>query len=90
MEKGKTDGEAVEDICEVIYQYPDESSPIVMEDGVNKNLDETHRDISEHDIETYMDATKMVIEKYPDGHGDAEGGGIKEKKVKYTEIFLKR
>ena len=37
-----------------------------------------------------MDATKMVIEKYPDGHGDAEGGGIKEKKVKYTEIFLKR
>ena len=35
---------------------------------VNKKLDETYRDISEHDIETNLNATKKVIEKYPDGH----------------------
>ena len=43
-----------------------------MEDCVNKKLDETQRYISEHDIETNMNATKMVIEKYPDGHEDDE------------------
>ena len=35
---------------------------------MNKNLDETHRDISEHDIETNLNATRVVIEKFPDGH----------------------
>ena len=39
---------------------------------MNKKLDGTHRDISKHDIETNLDATKMVIEKYPDGHDDDE------------------
>ena len=36
--------------CEVRYEYPYDSYPVVMEDFVNKNLDETHKDISEHDI----------------------------------------
>ena len=43
-----------------------------MEDFVNNKLDETHRDISEHDIETNLNATKMVIEKYADDHDDYE------------------
>ena len=54
--------------CEVRDEYPDDSSPVAMEDCVNKKLDETHRDISEHDIETNLNAIKMVIEKYLDGH----------------------
>ena len=58
------------DICEVIDEYTDDSSPVVMEDFVNKKTDETHRDISEHDIQTNMNVTKMVIEKYPDVHDD--------------------
>ena len=49
------------DICEVIDEYPDDSSPVVMEDCFNKNLGETHRDISEHDIETNRGAMKIVI-----------------------------
>ena len=32
-----------------------------MEGYVNNNLDETHRDVSEHDKETNRDAMKMVI-----------------------------
>ena len=58
--------------CDVRDEYTYNSSPVVMEDYVNKKLDETNRDISEHDIETYMNATKMAIEKYPDGHDDDE------------------
>ena len=50
------------EICEVRDEYPDDSSPVLMEDCVNKNLDETHRDISKHDIETNRDAMKMLIE----------------------------
>ena len=38
------------DICEVNDEFPDGKSPVVMEYCVNKNLDETHRDISEHGI----------------------------------------
>ena len=60
------------EICEVRYEYPDETSPVVMEYCVNKNLDETNRDISEHDIETNRDAKKMVIEECLDGHDDYE------------------
>ena len=56
--------------CEVIYEYPDDSSPFVMEDFVNNKLDETQRDIFEHDVETNLNSMKMVIEKYPDGHDD--------------------
>ena len=59
-------------ICEVIDECPDDTSPVVMEDCVNNNLDEIHRDISEHDIETNLNATKMVIEKYADDHDDYE------------------
>ena len=50
------------DMCEVRDKYPDESSPVVMEYYVNKNQDETHRYMSEHDIETNQDAMKMAIE----------------------------
>ena len=49
--------------CEAGDENPDGSSPVVMEDCVNKKLDKTHRDISEHDIETNMNAMKMVMEK---------------------------
>ena len=63
---------AVVEICEVRYEYSDDSSPVMMEYFVNKNLDETHRDIFKHDIETNRDATKMVIEKFSDGHDDDE------------------
>ena len=47
---------------------------------VNKKLDEIHRYISEHDIETNMNAKKTVMEKYPDGHGDDEGGKHRKQK----------
>ena len=47
--------------CEVRDEYTDDSSPVVMADCVNKKLYETHIDISEHDIETNLNATKMVI-----------------------------
>ena len=56
------------EICEVRNEYPDDSSPVVMEDTVNKNWDETHRDIYEHDIENNWGATKMLTEEFPDGH----------------------
>ena len=49
-----------------------------MEYYVNNNLDETHRDISEHDIETNRDIIKMVIEECPGGHDDDEGKKIRE------------
>ena len=58
------------DICEVRYEYPDYSSKVAMVDSLNKKMDQTHRDISENDIETYRDAMKMVIEEFPDGHDD--------------------
>ena len=47
--------------CEARDEYPDDSSPVVMEDFDNNKLDETNRDISEHDLETNMNATKIVI-----------------------------
>ena len=58
--------------CEVIDECPDDSSSVVVEACVHRKLDETHRDISEHDIVTNLNSTKMVIEKYPDGHDDDE------------------
>ena len=66
-------------IFEVRDEYPDDSSPVVMEDCVNNNLDDTHIDISEHDIETNLYATKTVIEKFPDGHDDDEKRNTREK-----------
>ena len=45
--------------CEVRDEYPDDSYPVVMKYFVNKNLDETHRYISERDIETNLDAMKI-------------------------------
>ena len=36
------------EICEVRYEYPDNTSPVLMENCVNKNLIETHIDVSEH------------------------------------------
>ena len=47
--------------CEVRDEYLDDSYPVLMKDCVNKKLDETHRDISELDIETNLNATKMAI-----------------------------
>ena len=41
-----------------------------MEDFVNKNLDETHKNIPEHDIETNQDSMKMIMEECPDGPDD--------------------
>ena len=49
---------AVVEVCKIRNEYPDDSSPVVMEDCVNKNLDETHRDIYEHDIETNLNEKK--------------------------------
>ena len=46
------------EICKVRDEYTEDSSSFVIEDCVNKNLDETHR-------ETNMDVTKMVIKKFP-------------------------
>ena len=37
------------DICEVGYECPDGTSSVFMEDCVNKNLDETHINVSEND-----------------------------------------
>ena len=31
------------DVCEIIYECPDDTSPVVMEDRVNKNLDNITR-----------------------------------------------
>ena len=56
------------DICEIRDEYPDDSSTVVMEYFVNKNLDETHIDISEHHIWTNWGAMKMVIYRFSDGH----------------------
>ena len=77
--------------CEVRDEYPSDSSPVMMEDFVNKNLDETHRYISDHDIETNWCAMKMVIEELPDGHHDDKIKKYQRKntKVYYTELLLR-
>ena len=49
------------EICEVIYEFPDDTSTVLMEYCVNKNLDEIHRDITEHGIEINWDSMKVVI-----------------------------
>ena len=56
-----------------------------MADCMNKKLDETHRYISDHDIETNLNATKIVIEKYPDGHDDND---IKTDKEWSTQSYF--
>ena len=58
-----------------------------MEYYVNNNLDETHRDISEHDIETNRDITKMVIEEFPGGHDDDEEKKLENKKNCNTQSY---
>ena len=68
------------DIFEVRDEFPDDTYPVVMEYFVNKNLDETHKDISENDIETNQDAMKMVIEECPDGHDDDKGKKVEREK----------
>ena len=50
------------EIFEVRDELPDDTSPVVMEDGVNKNLYKIHIDIAEHEIETNRYVMKMVIE----------------------------
>ena len=66
--------------CEVRDEYPDDSSPVVIEYCVNNNLDKGHRDISEHYIETNRDAIKTVLEKSPDGNDDDEKKKLQRKK----------
>ena len=61
-------------ICEVRNECPDNTYPFVIEDCVNNNLDEIHRDITEHEIETNRYAMKMVIEECSDGQDDDNGG----------------
>ena len=64
------------DICEFRDEYLDDASLVVMNDFVKNKLDEIHRDIYDHDIETNRDAIKMVIEEFSDDHVDDK----KEKK----------
>ena len=52
------------EICEVRDEFTDDKYPFVMEYFVNTNLDEIHRHITEHDIETIWDAMKRVIEEF--------------------------
>ena len=49
------------EIFEVRHECPHDKYLVVMEDCVNNNLDDTHRYISEHNIETSCYAMKMVI-----------------------------
>ena len=49
------------EICEVIDEFTDDTSSVFMQDFVNKNLDEIHRDITDHDIETDRYAKKMAV-----------------------------
>ena len=58
------------EICEVRDECPVDTYPVVTEYCVNKNLDETNRDIYEQDIETNRDAMKMITEECPYGHDD--------------------
>ena len=51
------------DIFKVRDECFDGTSRVVMEDCVNKILDETRREISEHNKKTNQDAMKMVIEE---------------------------
>ena len=67
------------EICDVRHEYPYGLSPVLMEYFVNNDLDKTHRDISEHDIETNRIAVKMVIAEFPDGNDDEK---IKKKQRK--------
>ena len=60
------------EIFEVRYKFPDDTTPVMMEDCINNYLYETHRDVSENDKETNQYAMKMVIEEFPYGHDDDE------------------
>ena len=71
------------DICEVRDECTGGTYPVVMEYFVNKNLDETHRDLSEHEKESNLYAVKMAIEECPDVRDDNK----KEKhQIKKQEI----
>ena len=70
-------------ICEVRDECPDNTYPVVMEDCVNKSINETHRDISEHDKESNWYDMRMLIEKFLDGHNDDE-------KIKHKRKITKK
>ena len=53
------------EVCEVRDECPDDTSTVVMEDSVNKNLDEIQRDITENETETNQYAMKMVVKEFP-------------------------
>ena len=55
-------------MCDIRDECTDETSTVVMEDYANNNLDETHRDVYEHNNKTSRNAMKMAIEEFPDGH----------------------
>ena len=73
--------------CEVRNEYPYDLSTVVMESCVNKKLDETHRDISEHDIENNLNAPKTVMGKYPYCHNDGERKTEKTKKCEIHRLI---
>ena len=71
-------------MCEVIDECPDDTYPVVMQYCVNQNLYETHRNISEHDIETNWDAMKIVLEEPPDDYDDEYIKKVLGKKIKFN------
>ena len=72
------------EICEVRDECPDDTYSVVMQYCVNQNLYETHRNISEHDIETNWDAMKIVLEESPDDYDDEYIKEVSEKKIKFN------
>ena len=66
------------EICEVRYECPDDTSPVLTEYGLNKNLDEIHRYIYEHDIENNRNSMKIVTEAFPYGHDDDKKKNARE------------
>ena len=55
--------QAMIEVCEVRDECHHDTSPVVMEDCVNKNLYEIHIDVTENETETNQDAMKMVTEE---------------------------
>ena len=52
---------AMMEVCEVRDKCTDTTSTVVMEDFLNKNLDEIQRDMTENETETNWDTLNKVI-----------------------------
>ena len=68
---------AMMELCAIRDEYTDDTSPVVMKDCLNKNLDEILRDITYNETEKNRYSMKMVIKKCPDDQDDDQ----KEKKA---------